>query len=199
MPPPQCSFEQRFHETKKFDKTKSSQVAFDILREKLLTAPVLNYPDTTTSVILTCDASDSAVGYVQGQIDENKRKYVTSYDGKSLSTDQRKFNNTEKECLAVLEGINAYRPYLVHSRFTVVTNHKPLVWLQTAKHTGRLERWALKLQYYNFQIIHQPGKSNCVANALSHREYLNKLSIKQKSIQSLSKPLLTQVVQVQSH
>lgn len=169
LPPPQCSFEQSFHETKKFEWTKSSQVAFDILKEKLLTAPVLNYPDTTTSVILTCDASDSAVGYVQGKIDKNKRKYVTAYGGKSLSTDQRKFNNTEKECLAVLEGINAYRPYLVHSRLTVVTNHKPLVWLQTAKHTGRLERWALKLLDYNFQIIHRQGKSNCVANAKSPR------------------------------
>lgn len=161
---------------KKFEWTESCQVAFDTLKEKLLTAPVLNYPDTTKSFILTCDASDSAVGYVLGQIDENKREYVISYGGKSLSADQRKFNTTEKECLAVLEGINAYRPYLVHSRFTVVTDHKALVWLQTAKHTGRLERWALKLQEYNFQIIHRPGKSNCVADALSRREYPNEVS-----------------------
>lgn len=75
----------------------------------------------------------------------------------------------------MLEGINAYRPYLVNSRFTVVTDHKALVWLQTAKHTGRLERWVLKLQEYNFQIIHRPGKSNCVADALSRREYPNEV------------------------
>lgn len=61
LPPPQCSFEQRFQ---KFEWTKSSQVAFDILKEKLLTAPVLNYPDTTTSVILTCDASDSCRNFM---------------------------------------------------------------------------------------------------------------------------------------
>lgn len=61
---------------KKFEWTKSCQVAFDTLKVKLLTAPVLNYPDTTKSFILTCDASDSAVGYVLGQIDEYKREYV---------------------------------------------------------------------------------------------------------------------------
>lgn len=76
----------------------------------------------------------------------------------------------------MLEGIAAFRPYLVHSRFTVVTDHKALVWLQTAKHTGRLERWALKLQEYNFQIIHRPGKSNLVADALSRRDYPDEIS-----------------------
>lgn len=59
----------------------------------------------------------------------------------------------------------------------MVTDHNALVWLQTAKHTGRLERWALKLQEFNFQIIHRPGKStcNCVADALSRREYPNEV------------------------
>lgn len=113
---------------------------------------------------------------VLGQIDDENREYVICYGGKSLSTDQKKFNTTEKECLAVLEGIAAFRPYLVHSRFTVVTDHKALVWLQTAKHTGRLERWALKLQEYNFQIVHRPGKSNLVADALSRRDYPKEVS-----------------------
>lgn len=47
------------------------------------------YPDTSKSFILTCDASDNAVGYVLGQIDNDKREYVISYGGKSLSADQK--------------------------------------------------------------------------------------------------------------
>lgn len=161
---------------KRYAWSEQCQVAFETLKEKLISAPILAYPDISKSFILTCDASDSAVGYVLGQIDNDKREYVISYGGKSLSADQKKFNTTEKECLAVLEGIAAFRPYLVHSRFTVVTDHKALVWLQTAKHTGRLERWALKLQEYNFQIIHRPGKSNLVADALSRRDYPGEIS-----------------------
>lgn len=64
-------------------------------------------------------------------------------------------------------GIQAHRPYLASNKFTIYTDHKALIWLKTAKHTGRLERWALKLQEYNFDIIHKPGKKNCVADALS--------------------------------
>ena len=106
-----------------------------------------------------------------GQVDDDNKEHVIAYGGKALSADEKKFTTTEKECLAVLYGINAYRPYLAHSKFTVVTDHKALVWLQSAKHTGRLERWALKLQEYNCKIVHRPGKSNTVADALSRREY----------------------------
>ena len=64
----------------------------------------------------------------------------------------------------------------MHSNSTVVTDHRALVWLQSAKHTGRLERWALQLQEYNFKIKHRPGKSNSVAEALSRRVYDEQVS-----------------------
>lgn len=46
-----------------------------------------------------------------------------------------------------------------------------MVWLKSAKHTGRLERWALKLQEYDFDIVHRPGKNNYVPDALSRLPY----------------------------
>ena len=156
----------------KFRWTQGCQNAFDALKSKLISAPILSYPDPTKRFILTCDASDTAVGYVLGQLDSQNREHVIAFGGKSLTPDQKKYNTTEKECLAVLCGIDAYRPYLTHGEFEIVTDHKALVWLKTAKHTGvRLERWALKLQEYNFKMTHRPGKSNSVADALSRREY----------------------------
>ena len=154
---------------KKWEWTDSCDVAFKTLKHKLVSAPILSYPDPNIPFILTCDASDTSVGYVLGQLNDDNKEHVIAYGGKSLSADQRKFTTTEKECLVVFSGIEAYRPYLVHGKFTVVTDHKALVWLQTAKHTGRLERWALKIQEYCFQLC--PGKSNCVADALSRRPY----------------------------
>ena len=139
---------------KKFHWTQECQQAFEALKSKLISAPVLSYPDPVKRFILTCDASDTAVGYVLGQKDHQNREYVIAYGGKSLTSDQKKNNTTEKECLAVLCGIEAYRPYLAHGEFDVITDHRALLWLRTAKHTGRLERWALKLQEYNLYNVH---------------------------------------------
>lgn len=74
---------------KRYAWSEQCQVAFETLKEKLISAPILAYPDISKSFILTCDASDSAVGYVLGQIDNDKREYVISYGGKSLSADQK--------------------------------------------------------------------------------------------------------------
>lgn len=74
---------------KRFAWSEQCQVAFETLKERLISAPILTYLDTSKSFILTCDASDSAIGYVLGQIDSDKREYVISYEGKSLSADQK--------------------------------------------------------------------------------------------------------------
>ncbi|CAC5364966.1 Transposon Ty3-G Gag-Pol polyprotein,Transposon Ty3-I Gag-Pol polyprotein,Retrovirus-related Pol polyprotein from transposon 297,Retrovirus-related Pol polyprotein from transposon 17.6 [Mytilus coruscus] len=81
--------------------------------------------------------------------------------------EERNYTTSEKECLAILKCVETFRPYLANSAFTVITDHNALVWLKSAKHTGRLSRWALKLQDLNFDIIHRPRKSNVVADCLS--------------------------------
>ncbi|CAC5400728.1 unnamed protein product [Mytilus coruscus] len=84
---------------------------------------------------------------------------------------EKSYHTSEKECLAILRGVEAYRPYLANSHFTVVTDHSALTWLKSAKLSSALERWALKLQDLNYDIIHRPGKINVVADCLSRRPY----------------------------
>ena len=151
------------------------QHAFDTMKKALISAPVLAYPNMAKPFILTCDASDTAIGYVLGQLDEQNREYAVAYGNKSLSKEQRKWNVSEKECYAILKGIEAYRPYLANSHFTVVTDHSALCWLKSSRHTGKLERWALSLQPLNFDIVHREGKSNGVADCLSR--YPNPFSL----------------------
>ena len=98
---------------------------------------------------------------------EDDKEQVIAYGGKALSKEEKKYCISDNELLAVVKGDQAYRPYLVVAKFTVYTDYRALVWLKSAKHTGRLERLALKLQEYNYDIIHRPGKSNYVADALS--------------------------------
>ena len=106
---------------KKWDWTDLCDVAFKTLKNKLVSAPILSCPDPNRPFILTCDALDTSVGYVIGQFNDDK-EYVIAYGGKSLSADQQKFA-IEKECFAVFTGIEAYRPYFVHGKFTLVTDH----------------------------------------------------------------------------
>ncbi|VDH89519.1 protein SFI1 [Mytilus galloprovincialis] len=136
-------------------------------RPELLTNFQYLKPRNSKPFILTCDASDEAISFVLGQLDFENKEYVVAYGNKTLTKEEKRYNTSEKECLAILKGVETYRPYLANSHFTVVTDHSALVWLKSAKHTGRLARWALRMQDLQFSIIHRPGKSNVVADCLS--------------------------------
>lgn len=152
---------------KSFMWTDEADSAMRTLQNSLTRAPVLANPDYEKEFVIQADASDFGIGavLVQGS-DENEK--VIAYFSRKLSTAQRKYHTTEKECLAVLSAIEKFRPYLEGSHFTVITDHASLCWLQNLKDpSGRLGRWALKLQQYNFKLEHRKGKLHVVPDALS--------------------------------
>lgn len=152
---------------KSFSWTAESENAMTLLKESLTKAPVLANPDYEQKFVIQADASDIGIGavLVQGEGEEER---VVAYFSRKLSAAQRKYHTTEKECLAVLSAIEKFRPYVEGSHFTVITDHASLCWLQNLKDpSGRLGRWALKLQQYNFSLIHRKGKLHVVPDALS--------------------------------
>lgn len=69
---------------------------------------------------------------------------VIAYLSNKFTTTQRKYHVTERECLAVITAIEEFRPYIKGSKFTLITDHASMLWLQNVKDpTGRLARWAL--------------------------------------------------------
>lgn len=151
----------------KFVWTHSCDDAFKRLKEYLISAPVLSCPNYDLPFVVETDASDFGVGAVLLQPHEDGDK-VISYLSRSLSKQERNYSTTKKECLAVLLAIEKLRPYLEGVSFCVVTDHHSLVWLQNLKDpTGRLARWSLRLQQYDFKIVHRPGKHMVVPDTLS--------------------------------
>lgn len=142
--------------------------AFNKLTSILASAPVLMYPDFDKPFVVQTDASLNAVGAVLSQLDDKGLEHPVAYASRTLNTHERNYTVTERECLAVIYAYKQFRTYLHGVKFQVVTDHASLTWLQNLKEPeGRLARWALKLQAYDYEIIHRPGTKHQNADCLS--------------------------------
>lgn len=150
-----------------FKWNEEANAAFEAIKEILVAPPILSPPNFTVPFELQCDASDTGTGAVLTQT-VNGEERVIAYFSCKLDKAQQNYSATEKECLAVIKAVEKFRPYIDGTHFTVITDHASLLWLQTMRTpTGRLARWALRLQEYDFKLIHRKGKHNVVPDALS--------------------------------
>ena len=156
---------------KKFSWSEQCQLAFDTLKTALCESPILAYPDFSLPFSLHTDASDYAVGYVLSQ-KQNGLERVIAYAGRNLTPAEKNYSVTEKEGVALISGIQRFKPYLHGRKFTVYTDHSALKYLFTNKNPqGRLARWNLILQEYDLEIVYKQGIKNGNADALSRRSY----------------------------
>ncbi|KAE8894481.1 hypothetical protein PF003_g21348 [Phytophthora fragariae] len=145
----------------------AQEEAFAWAKAWLSTKPVLVHPDYDLPFKLTTDASKAGLGAVLSQ-DQGRGDQPVAYASKVNSPTVANYSISELECLAVVWAVRLFRPHLYGRRFTIVTDHVALKWLMTTKEpAGRLHRWALTLQEYDFDIVYRPGKENHVADALS--------------------------------
>ena len=146
--------------------------SFQTLKNALVSTDILVYPDFSKEFLLYTDASEYSLGYILGQRDDQGREKVIAYGGRALTPNEIRFPVTHKEALAVISGIRHFHVYLAHSKFTVYTDHKALTSLPTNKrYEGRLARWALFLQQYNYNVQAKKGKQNSNADFLSRIHY----------------------------
>lgn len=151
----------------KFEWTEEAEKAFEALKSALVSAPILATPDFTLPFTIECDASDVGIGAVLTQQQDGQER-VIAYMSAKLNSAQRKYHVTERECLAVLTAIEKFRQYIEGTKFTVITDHASLLWLQNLKDpVGRLARWALRLQAHDYEIKHRKGRYMVVPDALS--------------------------------
>jgi hypothetical protein len=145
----------------------AQDAAFSWAKTQLSKKPVLIYPNYNLPFKLTTDASKVGLGAVLSQ-DHGEGDQPVAFASKVNSPTVANYNISELECLAVVWAVRLFRPHLYGRKFTIATDHIALKWLMTATApAGRLHRWALTLQEYDFVIEYRPGRENHVADALS--------------------------------
>ncbi|PNF41072.1 hypothetical protein B7P43_G06245 [Cryptotermes secundus] len=143
------------------------QTSFELLKSKLTSSPLLQYPDFNKPFILTTDASGYAIGAIlsQGKLGNDK---PIAYASRTLNQAELNYATVEKELLAIVWACKHFRPYLLGRKFQIVTDHKGLTWIFNVKDpSSRLMRWKLLLEEYDYEIQYRAGERNSNADSLS--------------------------------
>ena len=148
----------------------AQEKAYQSIKAILTKEPVLRLPDPTKTYFLQTDASNSGIGAVLMQKHDGKL-FPVCYASKKLSSAERNYSTIEKECLAIVWGFKRFHLYLYGVSFVLQTDHEPLKYMNSAKFAnGRLMRWAMFLQSYNFRVEAIKGSENVGADYLSRVE-----------------------------
>nr|GFA32231.1 reverse transcriptase domain-containing protein [Tanacetum cinerariifolium] len=148
-----------------FDWGDKQEAAFQILKQKLYSAPILALPKGAEDFVAYCDASHKGLGAVLMQ-----REKVVSYASRQLKIHKKNYITHDLELGAVVFALKIWRHYLYGTKCTVFTNHKSLQHILDQKELNmRQRRWFELLSDYDCEICYHPGKANVVADALGRK------------------------------
>ena len=151
----------------RFKWSDEAQTAFETLKEALLQAPILAFPDISKPFKLYTDASQYAMGAVLIQEQDGANR-VIQYVSHQFSDQKQKWPAIQREAFAIVYSLGKLRPILIGTDITVYTDHQPLKHLFTSEMDNtRIQRWAVILSEYACKIEYIPGSQNVAADMLS--------------------------------
>ncbi|GJY32232.1 putative reverse transcriptase domain-containing protein [Tanacetum coccineum] len=158
----------------KFDWGDKQEAAFQLLKQKLCSAPILALPEGSEDFIVYCDASHKVLGAVLME-----REKVISYASRQLKIHEKNYTTHDLELGSVVFSLKLWRHYLYGTKCTVFTDHKSLQHILNQKELNmRQHRWLELLSDYDCEIRYHPGKVNVVADALSRKERSKPLRVR---------------------
>ncbi|GKA27347.1 putative reverse transcriptase domain-containing protein, partial [Tanacetum coccineum] len=177
----------------KFDWGDKQEVAFQLLKEKLCSAPILALPERAENFIVYCDASHKGLGVVLMQNEK-----VIAYASRQLKIHEKNYTTHDLELGAVVFALKIWRHYLYGTKCTVFTNHKSLQHILDQKEMNmRQRRWLELLSDYDCEICYHPGIANVVADALSRKERIKPLWV-QALVMTIGLDLPKQILEAQT-
>ena len=149
----------------KFEWDDRCEVAFQELKRRLTSAPILIVPDRGQGYTVYCDASRVGLGCVLMQSGR-----VVAYGSRQLKNHEHNYPTHDMELAAVVFALKIWRHYLYGEEFEVYSDHKSLKYIFTQRDLNmRQRRWMEFLEDYDFTLHYHPGKANVVADALSQK------------------------------
>ncbi|KAH9781057.1 Endonuclease [Citrus sinensis] len=139
--------------------------AFNLIKEKLVSAPLLALPDFVKTFEIECDASGIGIGVVLMQ-----EGCPIAYFSENLSGAALNYPTYDKEMYALVRALETWQHYLLPKEFVIHTDHESLKHLKgQGKLHKRHAKWVEFIEPFSYVIKYKQGKENVVADALSRR------------------------------
>ena len=149
------------------------QESFTKLKEALTSTTVLTHYDPKVQIALACDAGSTGIGAVIYHVYQDGKEKPIAYASKTLSSAEQNYSQIEKEALSLIFGVKKFHNFLYSQSFKLITDHIPLLTIfgpkkgipiMAARH---LQRWAIILAAYTYEIQYKPTAKHGNADTLS--------------------------------
>lgn len=158
--------------------SETAQVAFEELKQAMISLPILAVPDFSQPFIVETDASSKGLGAVLSQSGR-----PIAFFSQSLSFRAQSKSVYERELMAIVFAVQKWRHYLMGGHFIIRTDQRSLKYLTEQRLLGEDQaKWTTKLMGLDFEIQYKPGHQNKAADALSRQMTFNAMSVIQSPV-----------------
>ncbi|MCG8113098.1 MAG: RNase H-like domain-containing protein [Candidatus Thiodiazotropha taylori] len=157
----------------KYTWTAAAQKSFETVKDMITSDTVLTHYNPNLPVRLACDASAYGLGAVISHVMENGEERPIAFASRSLNAAEKNYAQIQKEALALIWGVKKFHCYLYGRKFTLVTDHQPLISIFGPKKgipattAARMQRYAIFLQGHDYEIEYKTSKSHANCDGLS--------------------------------